>query len=275
MKKPYSLFTLVLFSIAILSEAKAQSVVEINGTSPLSLNSPKLISGGGAGFGFYTPPIDIIEARRRKLGSNNPSPLCLRFGGYFYFDGVGQKTFKGIPLLSGTGNASVNFSNSLTGINFSTKLSSSLFKGKIIPYAEGFTGLRYFSSDMTITPDDKDENANSITISKTSGINFGAAGGLLFRVNDAFYIDTGVMWTHSEVSGEYVDVRSLQKVGSSIGYKSEKLPNDFLVFKLGVTGYIDEFGTGNGDGWSNFFESLFDSIGSGGSGSGNIGLIKF
>lgn len=274
MKKIYSLFLFVLFSIAFLSEAKAQSIFEINGNSPLSLNSPKLITGGGAGFGFYTPPINIIEARRKKLGSNNPSPLCLRFGGYFYFDGVGQKTFKEIPLLNGTGNASVNFSNSLTGINFSAKLSSSLINGRIIPYAEGFTGLRYFSSGMTITPDDDDENPNSITISKTSGINFGATGGLLFRITDEFYIDTGVMWTHSEVPGEYVDVKSLQQIGNNIGYKSAKLPNDFLVFKLGVTGYITDFGGGNGDGWGNFLESLFDNIGSG-SGNGNIGLIKF
>lgn len=274
MRKLYSLFLSVLFFLAIFSEANAQSVVEINGTAPLSLNSAKLISGGGAGFGFYTPPIDIIEARRRTIKSNNPSPLCLRFGGYFYFDGVGQRTFKGIPLLSGTGNANVNFSNSLTGINFSAKLSSSLINGRIIPYAEGFTGLRYFSSSMTITPDDKDEKSNSITISKTSGINFGATGGLLFRITDEFYIDTGVMWTHSEVPGEYVDVRSLQQIGNNIGYRAEKLPNDFLVFKLGVTGYIDDFSGGNGDGWSNFLDGLFDGIGSG-SGSGNIGLIKF
>ena len=52
MKKPYSLFLSILFLIALSVETKAQSLVEINGTSPLSLNSKTMITGGGAGFGF-------------------------------------------------------------------------------------------------------------------------------------------------------------------------------------------------------------------------------
>lgn len=273
MKKIYSLFLPVLFSVTIIAEAHSQSIIEINGTAPLSLNAQTVIYGGGAGVGFYSPPINIIPAPRKNI----PSPLCLRFGGYFYLNGVGQKTFKSIPMLNPSqGNATVYFSNSLIGSNIAFKLSSSVMNGRIIPYAEGYAGYMYFSSDMSISPDNKDEESNSITLSKTDGLNIGASGGLQFRLTDAFYIDTGVMWSHSEIGGEYVDIRSLKQIGNSIGYKAEKLPKDFLVFKLGITGYITDY-DGKGSNNGSFWDSLFNNIGrsSGGRGIGNIGLIKF
>lgn len=277
MKKTYSLLLFVLLGYARTSEVNAQALMEVNGTVPLSVNSPTIVTGGGVGFGIYSQPIELFKPSYKQSGP----PLSLRFGGYFHYNGAGQKTFSSVPLLSGTGNASVNFSNSLMGLNMSAKLSSSLLKGKLIPYGECYLGLRYFSSDLNIDPNDENEKSNSYTLTKTSGLNIGAAGGMMIKLTDAFFIDTGVMWSHSELNGEFVDVRSLKRIGTSIGYHTEKLPNDFLVFKLGLTGYIGALecsGSGNGDGWGDFFEILFDCVGSGGGGGGgggNIGLIKF
>lgn len=271
MKKSYIFILLVLTAATVQSQA----LLEVNGTVPMSLNSRSFFSGGGAGFAIYGAPINLGN-RNGIIGRS--SPVELRFGGGFYGNGTGSRTFGDVPLLSGAGNASVDFQNTLWGMNTGVKLSTETFGGAIHPYAEAFVGIRYFGSEMTVDPIDSEEKSSSMTLAKSAGVNFGATGGAMIRLTEGFFIDTGVMWSHSDVTGEFVEIGTLKRIGDNIGYHTEKLPTDFLMFKLGVTGYIGEMEC-NGHGGELFFDILdgiLDGLGNcGGGGGGGVGLIKF
>jgi hypothetical protein len=279
MKKTLYYFLLLL---ALFSEKglKAQCMIDFHFTSPMALNSPSPINGGGIGIEFYTPPINIIKPNRyRYHGKKLPSPLALRFGSNMSLNGAGGKTFKNIPLLSpGTGDATAAFQNMLYGINFSARFTSSVGHGSVIPYVEGNLGYRYFASDMNITPNDKNQKPTYIHLGNVAGLNTGLGAGLMFKIGDGGLIDCGVMWSHSATTGEYVDIHSLTQIGSSIGYHAALLPNDFLVFKLGITGLIEnEDWRSEGSESGSHHGSFFHGCGGhgGGGGHASIGLIKF
>ncbi|MFL5764288.1 MAG: hypothetical protein ACJ77K_10150 [Bacteroidia bacterium] len=279
MKKSLLFSFTIFLSFFFGKESKAQCMANFHFTSPMALNSPSSINGGGCGFEFFTPPINIVKpGRYHNHGKKLPAPLALRFGSNMSLNGTGGKNFNHIPLLSpGTGDASVGFQNMLYGINFSARFTSCIARGSVIPYVEGNIGYRYFASDMNVTPNDKNQKPSYVHLGSVGGLNTGLSGGLMFKFADGGLIDIGVMWSHSATTGEYVDIHSLKQIGPNIGYHAALLPNDFLVFKLGITGLIenqDWKDDGSGSGRSH--GSHFHSCGGGhGGGHATIGLIKF
>ncbi|MFL5764289.1 MAG: hypothetical protein ACJ77K_10155 [Bacteroidia bacterium] len=279
MKKTYSLFT-AAFTVLLVSASDAQCSLGFIASSPMALHSKSPINGAGIGFEFMSGPIKLIKARTgtRKSELELPPPLAIHFGGHLYFNGAGHEKFKNIPLLNpGTGNATAEFQNVLYNANFSMRITSSLANGYIIPYVEGFTGLRYFSSDLTITPDDVSQKTSRQGLGEISGLATGGSAGMMFRMgNNDCFLDFGATWSHSDVTGEYVDIHSLKKVGNSIGYKSLALPNDFLMFKIGFVGYVSGWGDGGGSSSSghHYHGGGFHCGGHSG-GHASIGLIKF
>jgi hypothetical protein len=275
MKKTYPLFISVFFCFHFFSAVKAQGVVEIGIISPVS-NDPSMrtIYGGGIDLAGFSAPINFIKPSYSNYRYQKAaSPLCLRFGASLNMAFMGSKNFKDVPLSSPeTGNARVNFSNGLYSMNVNARLSSSCFKGKVIPYLEGFAGWRDFECDMSISPNDHSKSTDSILGSK-SGLGIGGTAGFLIRLAPDCYLNAGMTWNHSEAPGKFVDLHSIDRVGNSIEYYTHPSPADFLVFKIGISAYLDDSPNQSSGGGSYHHSSWGGSCHSGGGGHSHISLI--
>lgn len=263
----------------VFAKSNAQVIFELNGIGVTSnSNKSSFIAGGGGEITIYAPAIHLIKPSGKNNSRNSLAPLSLHFGASLYVSGMGNKTFVNVPLVAPeSGDAKVYFSNTLFGANADVRFTAALLNGKVAPYLDGFAGFRQFNSDMNIMPNDGGkQSAKQLT--KTAGLGFGATLGLQFRVYDGIFINTGVNYTYSQSTGEFIDIHSLNRVGNSIEYSAAPLSKDFLIYKLGVTCYFGKEPKGSkGSSHSShhaWWEGWCSHSRSNGGGHSNINLIR-
>ena len=240
--------TLTLAILLVLSFTKSfsQSAASFNFLAPLSLGTTTpMMAGAGVGMELFSPEIKIIGGKKlakTKLNDYKPIPrLGVRFGCDFNMATMtlDNKHLDNMPLVAPeTGTSTVYFSNSLYYADVCSKLYLSLAHGNILPYTAAFIGSRTFNSNMNIQPNDNTNSASSSTITTSTGIQVGASAGIMIGINGIF-LDTGVQYIHSEVPGSYADLTTLQNINGTADIHLGDTPADYLVFKVGITGYLD------------------------------------
>ena len=252
MKKHY--FFSVLFFFTFLYGASAQGLCDVSAVCPVFHDAYNQANpGGGLDLSLYTPAISLLRGSQRSFhGRRTQSPLSLRFGADVLLSVMADRSFKGVPLLSPeTGNATVEFENTLCAVNFSARLTSSCCSGHLLPYIELAAGGRDFSSMMFIDPDEYKKKSTNSTLHEISGFSLGGTAGVLIpfsRVKGAF-LNSGIGWSHSEVPGSYVDIASLQRIGNTLQYYSRPGMQDVLLLKIGISGFLEPDGKcGHGHG---------------------------
>ena len=270
---------LLLFSLLLFSNANSQPMFDLNLISPMSLgNNPSIVIGIGGGIGLYSKAINLTG--NKGTGYNKYKPqnystyhsgkqpaFCVRFGGEASIANMGYKHLYDMPLLAPeSGTSKVYFGNTFFTVNGGAKFYSGFFNNKLLPYVEVFAGIRGYNSNVTIQPDDGTASTSS-HITQSAGVDVGGGAGLLIKLGTIF-LDAGVTYTHSEVPGNYADLTTLQRIGNSADMKLQEIPNDYLVYKLGIVALIDGDGTGSGGRssgsvWSGAFHSCGHILGGG------------
>jgi hypothetical protein len=285
MKKIYTKLALSL-SVFISIQTSAQCASEIYGVCPIGYTGNTTNAGGGMGFGYFSKPFHIVPiSSKNKTNEMFYGPLNFQFGGNMYFGYMGGKTFKDVPLVAPeSGNAKVSFDNWLTSINPSVRLTSSMFDGKVMPYAEVFAGWRHTSSSLAVTPNDYSQKGTDSTIHSSHAINVGVAGGVMFEITKGVRLDVGALWSHSEVMGSSVDINSIHRDGDAIDVTSVDSPFDYVIIKAGISFDIDgsNGGSGSGSGYvggghsyhghGNWLNSLGHCLGGGHGGGGHVNI---
>ena len=115
----------------------------------IRVNSTNSVVSPDAGKGFASS----FLSKGDSLGDKrNAFPIVVQFGGNFFYSGLGQRTFYGVPLLvPQVGEAKVKLSNSMFLINAVARFS---FPGKTIftPYIDVFAGYRATYTMLHIYP---------------------------------------------------------------------------------------------------------------------------
>lgn len=239
----FIIFILFFLSHRIYSQRKyhGYSSLYLGITSPVSFSkSTNTFAGSGIELGTLSRPITIIKGSKISyFMPTKPPALALQFGGTLTVASFGWKNFKNIPLLSPeNGKASVNISNSYVSLNVSSRLSTSIAKGKVLPYIEGFVGYRYTSSSMNIKPNNINLRNTDTTLAFMSGWHYGINCGARFKISDDIFIDIGASYSHSESPGKMIDLRSIQHIGNGLTMNSIKSPQDYILFKIGLCAYM-------------------------------------
>lgn len=240
MKKIY----FFVFSVLLCTAGMAQgSMIELMGTGTMSGQTTlKTVGGGGFGMGLYSEPINLLRSRGMYYAAKKgPSKLALRFGGDAMINFMGSKTFKHVPLLTESGNAKVDVSNTMYNINTGARLSTSAFDGKLIPYLDLSIGYRYLSSSMDIYPDDKEKQTTYKSLETVGGFSteIGAGALICLGKEDDFFLNLGVALNHSGANGKFVDMSRVTRINNTIDYYTRPSIDDYVMFRVGIVAMLD------------------------------------
>jgi hypothetical protein len=245
MIKKRRMIAMMLLNMISVSKTKAQMVWEPYSICPIGYTNNSSYGGGGVGISAYSKPIVLIgNSKNNKVGNGfYYGPLNMQFGGNAYVSFMGEKNFTASLIAPETGTATVSFDNYLYGMNPSIRFTSSMLKGKVMPYVEGFGGFRSSYSGMSITPQDASQSGSDSTIHRVNAVNVGVAGGVIIKIAQGVRVNVGAAWSHSEVMGSMVDLNSIEQKNDVINVTSVDSPYDYLFLKAGFTFDIDNRNT--------------------------------
>ncbi len=244
MKKQLTTALLFLFSILLFNKSFSQPMVGFNVIVPAINETETTRLGAGAEWEMYSPEIKIVKGKQTNktksanIPANQPK-IGVRVGGDVIYANMGNKHLNDLPLVAPeTGNANAYFTNSSFQTNLTSKIYFNYLHGILIPYTGAFAGGSLFASELSIHPQDNTAYTNS-NISNSQTLNVGGSAGLLINVG-GFFIDAGATYTHAELQqGDYLDLGSLSNQNGAADFHLGDSPTDFLTFKLGIAGYID------------------------------------
>ncbi len=217
---------------------KGLPAIDIYGAIPINGR------GAGMGFGMFSSPLQIGTP-------GTQSKLEMRLGGDFYFVQYDRKKLGTVPLLvPQTGDAKVTVSQYNYGINAVARFMLVSESAKLIPYADLFTGMRGFSTDMDITPTSKQvgyEASSSTNLSSATHWNYGLTLGLMYSVTTNIKLTTGIMYSSSPQQGLIDNVKGARVQEGIVFTDKMRTPNNVVILKFGLTVLVRSSESGNKD----------------------------
>lgn len=193
--------------------------------------------GAGMGIGVFSKALILEESSRKNR-------LELRLGGDAYFVQYGYKNLGTMALASPqNGEAKITLNQHNFGFNAVARFSFVSEKARLSPYFDLFAGMRGFTTGMNIRPLNYQpgyEENTSRNLSTTTHLNYGASLGLLYAVNKNLSINSALMYSTSNVSGQIENIHAARIDGNAIRIDKTRTPMDFFVVKLGVTFLIEK-----------------------------------
>lgn len=194
---------------------------------------PRAFTGGGFGLGGFSPSLP---------GFVLPGLTEFRLGGDFYFSSLDRNIIRDVPLLQPqTGNAKVKLNEHIFGLNLAARLSAP-WRQKVTPYIDGFAGLRAVTCGISTTPNQYQpgyEESSHDNLDAAFAFNYGFSAGVLVSIAPTVKINAAMMYTRSEWPGMIKDIRSAALIDNTIYMDIKQLPQEQIMFKLGLTILID------------------------------------
>lgn len=219
----------LIFVFTCTNNLKSQASMDLFGIIPQPILSCK---GWGIGWNLLSKDFPIgLKINQKKLEA--------RFGGGFYISQLNRKKINNVPLdTPQVGTAKVSLGNYALGINAIARISYP-YSEKIVPYIDVFGGIRSFSANMKITPNQNNSNYESYSsqsLSSFTHLNVGVTGGVMWSLSPYVKLNAGIVFTHSKQKGLIHNVnKALVESDALIVEEKFKTPNDFYMFNLGFT----------------------------------------
>ncbi len=210
-------------------------VMDIYGIVPRDLN------GGGAGLGIFSQALPLP-------GILFGGAADLRLGGDIFISSLDRKRLHNVPLQEPqTGEAKVKLRETLFGLNAVARLSMP-WDEKFTPYVDGFCGIRGVSTGITVIPENYQpgyEKSTSDNLDAVLMLNYGATAGFLVALGPNVKLNAGVMFSCSHKPGTIDNIHSVTFEGNGLVMQEKILPQNMVLFKLGLTFTIDPSEGGN------------------------------